>query len=797
MSRSTDLLIALTALTLGGVLIANHPFGLFFPAIAFLLYTAFVFYQPSVFLLVIPALLPIIGFAPWTGWITFEELDLLILASATGGYARHACDREQVSTQRVSLVLLVLATLMSASVLISMFRGFSDAGGFVFGWFQGYDGPMNSVRIGKSFFLALLLAPLISRLQHTATNTSRKLAVGAAIGLGTASLAALWERLAFTDLLNFSSDYRTTALFWEMHVGGAALDGWLLLTVPFSIWALRNARSTWHVMISLGLILLAGYASLTTFSRGVYLALIVALPLLAFKNGVQQTLPSAQTEPQTSGMLKWMLTFVLLYVLSALVFPGSGYRGLLALTGLIAVSLSMNYVLRQSSRSQLLIGIFAGVMVGSALIVVSRHIPKGPYLIYALLLVFAIALLYWSKTQTNQQRTALGAACYIALILSTLNVASHWGGAKGLLGMGGASSIILFMVIWGTLSTKPLWPNNVRWQANVIAAALTLSAVVAVFSGGVYMEDRFSTTSKDFKARISHWTQTLSLLQTPWDLAFGKGLGRFPANYYFAVPNAAFPGTYHLNHDHQNAWLSLVGSRFPMSFGDIFRISQRLDFEAHEPFEVRLKLRATTDVSVHVEICEKHLLYAERCAIGRVETKATNGEWRSVAFPLVGSMTAAGSWHAPRLMMFSLGVSNQSGQADIDDVELSSYGRSNILHNGDFGDEMQHWFFSSDRNHMPWHAKNLFVSLAFDQGIAGLTLFALLTLAALWRLAVGKGRNHELSSYLAAAIVGFLVVGMFDSLIDVPRLAFFYYLLIFYSLALGYRKTNHHDLRHH
>ena len=55
----------------------------------------------------------------------------------------------------------------------------------------------------------------------------------ALFGLGGAALSVLWERLAFTDLLNFSSDYRVTGLFWEMHIGGAALDGFLALTVPF------------------------------------------------------------------------------------------------------------------------------------------------------------------------------------------------------------------------------------------------------------------------------------------------------------------------------------------------------------------------------------------------------------------------------------------------------------------------------------------------------------------------------------------------------------------------------------
>ena len=52
-----------------------------------------------------------------------------------------------------------------------------------------------------------------------------------------AALTVVWERYAFTGLLNFSSDYRATGMFWEMHVGGAALDGYLALGVPFVVWA--------------------------------------------------------------------------------------------------------------------------------------------------------------------------------------------------------------------------------------------------------------------------------------------------------------------------------------------------------------------------------------------------------------------------------------------------------------------------------------------------------------------------------------------------------------------------------
>ena len=54
-----------------------------------------------------------------------------------------------------------------------------------------------------------------------------KLALGLAAG-ATASLATRpLERLAFTDLLNFSSDYRTTGAFWEcMSAAPPSTAGW-------------------------------------------------------------------------------------------------------------------------------------------------------------------------------------------------------------------------------------------------------------------------------------------------------------------------------------------------------------------------------------------------------------------------------------------------------------------------------------------------------------------------------------------------------------------------------------------
>ena len=97
----------------------------------------------------------------------------------------------------------------------------------------------------------------------------------------TTSLGALWERWVYTGLLDFSTDYRTTSLFWEMNVGGASLDGALALSLPFALlWAMRERRPL-RFLGALAVLLLAFYASLTTFSRGVYLAVPLGMALSA------------------------------------------------------------------------------------------------------------------------------------------------------------------------------------------------------------------------------------------------------------------------------------------------------------------------------------------------------------------------------------------------------------------------------------------------------------------------------------------------------------------------------------
>lgn len=784
-----NLILALVSFLAGALLSLHHPLGQPLPPLLFLVSAAAAFRWPSAWLVAVPAMLPIVGLAPWSGWLTFEELDILVLSVAAGGYMRAFVARraETVAELRTPLAPVVLGGLALVSVAISLAQGFADAGGFKFGWFQGYEGPMNSVRIGKSLVFALLMLPLFERaLRQDPGRAQHLLAIGLAGGLGGASMAALAERLVYTELLNFSSDYRTTGLFWEMHVGGAALDGWLVLTLPFAVWAMRRTHTPWHWVVAAILLGLGAYASLTTFSRGVYLAMGAMLAVLII--GLRRAGPvNMNSGDGTLSYRRWVGALVGFAAMAACVFPNAGYRGLLALLGVQIVALRLPPIMRALGGGAVGLAGAAGFTLGAALVPLSALVAKGPYLIYGAVLAGTAGLLAasaWRGLGLGQQRAAVAAAASLCVLAG--NVGVHWGGEAAVGGFVAAMTMVFLLTTWAAWSPRPLWPDSLRSQGSLFVAAAAVSGIVAVFQGGAYMGDRFAGSSQDLAGRIKHWEHGVGMLETPAEWAFGKGLGRFPGNYFFSVTDAAFPGSYHLASEGGNPFLTVTGSRHEMSLGKVVRVSQRLTAEPGRQVSVTISVRAKAPVTVQLELCDKHLLYAENCTSKGIQVTPDN-TWQSISFPLDVAPHPTLAGLSPRFRVFSLGTGTTAGVAHIDNVVvLAADGRAMVA-NGDFGAGMAHWFFTSDRDHMPWHAKNVLVAALVDQGLVGVVVFAVLVLAALWRLLVGGAREQEVAPFLAAGLVAFLVVGMFDSLVDVPRVAFMFYFLAFAALLIGAR----------
>ena len=594
-------------------------------------------WQPGIWLFVVPACLPFLNFSPWTGWLVFDEFDILLLGALAGGYARLAYfSREGAETRGIPVVFWVLIALLAGTGLVSLYRGIVDAGGFSFDWFAGYTDALNSLRIFKSLGLVLLFVPLLQHeLSHCKLLSDHRLAAGIIVGLAVVTLAAVWERAAFPGLLDFSKHYRTVALFWEMHVGGAAIDVYLVLTTPFVVWALICARQPLRWSGAAALALLTGYASLTTFSRGVYFAIAGSLLLL--------------------GLFLWAQKYDLK---------------------------ELNFFARVSQR-------------------------------------------------------------------------------QGFAGWHSKASLMLLLAL--------------------------ITEVMAVMNGGSFMEERLVSTNHDLNSRLKHWRHGLDLLQSPEAWLLGEGLGRFPANYAAHVVQEEFSGDVKLSQEVKsfgvsNEFVTVRGPKSRKKLVRFFALTQRINSISKGEHQVVFKVRVKNSVDVYIKLCERHLLYDGMCQTAFVRVLPERTSWQTLSLPLEGHGSNPLTWHAPRLGMLSLSIGNIGGAADFDDIRLIGPHQQELLENGQFSMGLAHWFPAARFYFTPWHTDNLFLEILIERGLIGLSLLMVLMTCVFYHLVVGNARLQPLSPYLAASLSGALMLGLVNSLMDIPRVAFLYYVLTFYSL---------------
>jgi hypothetical protein len=333
----------------------SHPLWPWAAGPAAVLWAALVYRQPLSWLFALPMALPVLGFAPWTGWVGVDEFDILVLATCVGGHGHLAHTggpaREPADAAR-RWALAGLAMLL----VIGTWRGLADAGGTL-AWFQGHGEALNTLRVAKTFAFVLLLWPLLQRAWAVAPNeATRFFERGVVAGAIAPTGVVLWERAVFPGWFNLSEPYRTVGWFWEMHVGGAAIDAYVVLCTPFiarALWAARH-RATWALMAALSI--LWCYVILTTFSRGAFLGAAVALLLLAWR------LPVAQGRPWWSA-LRIALGALGAGVLLGLVLDEWGYPVAGALAMALAAWLLWRWRRQDARRWRGLAGAMLGLLL--------------------------------------------------------------------------------------------------------------------------------------------------------------------------------------------------------------------------------------------------------------------------------------------------------------------------------------------------------------------------------------------------------------------------------------------------
>jgi hypothetical protein len=290
-----SLLAAVAAGIAGAVLAVGHPTH---PALALAGWAAVcaIAWRSDFRLWLVPALLPIASGGPWTGSVLVDEFDIGVLGAIAAGHAQRArsrlrADAVPAAGRMPGTMLLVLAAFAVATAAAAL-RGAGHGDADV--WLAGYGDHRHAWRIGKGALYALLLLPL---LRDDACRSRERMyrctALGMLAGAALVSIAVLQERAGHVGIADFAASYRTVAWFWEMHVGGAAIDAYVAMAAPFVAWAVARAGTPLRFVAAAALALAFEYACLTTFARGAYLAVATSLVVLGLLSA-RRTAPALE-----------------------------------------------------------------------------------------------------------------------------------------------------------------------------------------------------------------------------------------------------------------------------------------------------------------------------------------------------------------------------------------------------------------------------------------------------------------------------------------------------------------------
>lgn len=280
-------------------------FGLFLAG-----YAALIWHRPQLMLIVVPAALALFDFAPWSGRFYFDEFDLILLISVAIGYARLPPVPHH---SKCDLLFFSLAALLGLSYAIGAVRGLlpwqmPDVNAFI-----NYYSPYNALRIAKGVCWAFLLYGLLGRLVFIGQDVRRHFAWGMVVGLAGTVAVIVWERFVFPGIFNFTDVYRVTGPFSQMHTGGADIETYLTLSMPFLVVLLFERQSWVTRLVCTVLLLGATYGVMVTYSRvgyaGYGIALVLALLAATAKSGNR-----ALTRPFKRGLAAFALAALALAV---------------------------------------------------------------------------------------------------------------------------------------------------------------------------------------------------------------------------------------------------------------------------------------------------------------------------------------------------------------------------------------------------------------------------------------------------------------------------------------------------
>ncbi len=729
----------------------NYPYANVFLGITLIAFGAISLIKPAIWLLVLPAVLPVLNLAPWSGRFFLEEFDLFVWITIATALWRgdYSPDRPRFAWLPTFLVGFLFVTQS-----IALIRGLLPFTPINVNSFNNYHSPYYALRVGKAFYWAILLIPPLIKIFNThRLKAQENLSIGVNIGLFGTGLAILWERGVFSDLIygnnnweriqsltNFSSEFRATGLMADMHTGGEAIDGYLALAWPFALGLLISHKSTKSLLFGFLTLPLGLYSALVTFSRGTYMA--VAVSLAAFGLGFTKKIS-----------IKRLASKSVLVIIATL----------------IATIVSCIYLYGKGGN----LSLFAALIMfaGTSTLMFFRFVRLE-------LRLLAIGALF-----------LFGGIIIIRGLLTSAWVNNSW-----------EESLVITLLVSFTMLLTGLYIGKQARQfmsfkelmSLVGVASIVLAVCVPIVSGS-YIKNRFSTASGDLSGRVEHWKHAIDLMNPTWDTTvFGMGLGVFPRAYAWDSNIAG---------QEKTSMIKLATEPFKtflkLSETMDLTVGQRIHLDANQKYTLTVDVKAQAKQGMFgASICRRNILYPTlwnpTCIYYEQPVPAGTKEWQKLMWTFnVGDLGDGGKiGRHPLVLRISNGLPQNQYPAkgidktiDVDNIKLQNQLGEEVLANGDFEHELDRWYVYTDIYHLPLHIKNFWVTAFFEQGLSGLLAFASLGIYTLYVGIKLASRGDHFANTLLASLFGFFMVGLIGTLLDVPRVSFLFFLIQFVLLT--------------
>lgn len=403
------------------------------------------------------------------------------------------------------------------------------------------------------------------------------------------------------------------------------------------------------------------------------------------------------------------------------------------------------------------IGTFSSMQVGGAYV--------ETYLVFALVLVLTWATVArrWPVLLLVSVATIGGTYCLLVTFAR-----------GGYLGFGVA---LLILATGSLLPAGLIYRSETRSRLRPALVALVLGAAAAgaAIVAGPYAGYRFSKSIPDLRIRLSHWEDSLAMMNDSWFTSvFGMGAGRYPETYLLKNADSRIPANYRYEAAGGETFLRLGA-------GDSLYLGQIVPVSPEQHYVLSVEVRSVHGpATIQAYLCEKHILNSRDCQAFSIT--AEGEEWIRRVIPVDSGSLGRRIGPLPSIPVeLAFGNTTPRSVADLTHVQLIDQRGRNLVENGDFASGGDRWFFTSD-DHLPFHLKNLWLQLLFDQGWMGVLAFAALIAylcAGLFRRLL---RADPISTGMLASIAGALTIGLFDSVLDAPRIALLFYFTVLLAL---------------